>query len=225
MILKNAAAARVWHFVTALVVTLAVIGQLYLLFANVAVGFEETAAPLHRRLVEFFSYFTIQSNILVAITTGMLAVNPERSGLLWRVLRLASLFGITVTLVIYHVVLARLANFEGLAAATNVGLHYVAPILAIVGWFLFGPRPRFTARTLLWAACWPAAYLVYTLVHGAFSGFYPYPFVNVDKRGLGHVLVTAVGLVAVLLAIGAVYVLLDKVLAPKSSRSRSSLSP
>ena len=221
VILKNLTAARLWHLVTALVVILAVGGQLYLLFTNVAVGFEETVAPLHRRLIEFFSYFTIESNILVAVTTAMLAANPERSGALWRVLRLASLFGITVTLIAYHVVLSRVANFQGLAAATNIGLHYIAPILAIVGWLLFGPYPRFNFRTLLWAAIWPAAYIVYTLIHGAISGFYPYPFVNVTKLGLGPVLIAGVVIVAILLVIGAVFVLLDKALARITTRRRS----
>jgi len=40
---------------------------------------------------------------------------------------------------------------------------------------------------------YPLAYLFYTLIHGAVSGFYPYPFVNVDKLGYGKALLNCLG--------------------------------
>jgi hypothetical protein len=216
--------ARVWHLITAAVVLFAVTMQLSLVIADVNIGFGDGPTPLNRRIIEFFSYFTIQANILVGIATGMLAVNPQRNSAPWRVLRVASMFGITVTLLIYHVLLSSLAVFEGMAAVSNIALHYVVPILAIIGWLVFGPRDRITGKTLIWAAIWPAAYMVYTYFHGALSGFYPYPFVNVERLGLGTVLVNAVGITVLLVAVGALYWLLDRLLIRLSlglSRRRS----
>lgn len=211
-------AASLWHAATAVIVVLAVAAQLYLVVADVNIGFDDEPEPLDRRLVEFFSYFTIQSNILVGIATGMLAFNPGRDGALWRVLRVASMFGITVTIVIYHVVLSPLAAFEGLAAVSNVALHYVVPILAIIGWLVFGPGDQIAGRTLLLAAIWPVAYLLYTFLHGAITGFYPYPFVNVDRLGLGAVLLNSAGVTLLLVAVGGFYWLLDRVLLRAADR-------
>lgn len=187
--------------------------QFFLVLGNVNIGFGPSEAPLGQRVVEFFSYFTVQSNIFVGIATGMLAFRPDRDGALWRVLRIGSMFGITVTLIIYHVILSPLAAFTGIASVSNIGLHYVVPILAIVGFVLFGPHPRVTGKALLLAGIWPLAYIVLTVVQGAITGFYPYPFVNVSKLGFGTVALNGLGVVALLLAVGAVYWVIDLLIA------------
>lgn len=215
---RRRTAAALWHAATAVVAVFAVAAQLYLVVADVNIGFDDQPEPLDRRLVEFFSYFTIQSNVLVGIATGMLALNPGRDGALWRVARVASMFGITVTIVIYHVVLSPLAAFDGLAAVSNVALHYVVPILAIIGWLAFGPRDRIGCKTLLLSAIWPVAYLLYTLIHGAITGSYPYPFVNVDRLGLGAVLLNSAGVTLLLVAVGGLYWMLDRLLLRAVSR-------
>ncbi len=208
--------ARFWHAGTVLVVALSVGTQFLLVIGNVNIGFGPSNAPLGQRIIEFFSYFTVQSNVLVGIAAATLVIRPDRDGAFWRVLRIGSMFGITVTLAIYHVILAPLAAFTGVAALSNIGLHYVAPILAILGWLLFGPRPRVTWQALLLAALWPAAYIVLTVVQGAVTGFYPYPFVNISKLGFATVAVNGAGIVFLLLAVGSLYLFLDKVLARKT---------
>lgn len=216
--------ARVWHALTAGIVLCAIAIQLALVVTDVNIGFGDEPQPLDRRLIEFFSYFTIQSNLLVGVTTGMLAFNPQRSGRVWSVIRAASMCGITVTIAIYHVVLSSFAAFEGLAAVSNIALHYVVPIFAIVGWIAFGPRDRLSATTLLWAAIWPVAYMIYTFLHGAATGFYPYPFVNVDRLGIGSVLLNAVAVTLLLMAVGALYWGSDRLLLVLTRRRRSRTS-
>lgn len=205
--------ARSWHGITALLVILSVGAQLLLVIGNVNIGFGPSNAPLGQRIFEFFSYFTIESNILVGIATGMLFFRPDRDGAFWRVLRVGSMFGITVTLAIYHFVLSPLANFTGIAAVSNFGLHYVVPIFAILGWIFFGPHPRITWKVLLLAAIWPAAYIILTIVQGAVTGFYPYPFVNITKLGFTTVAINGVGVVLLLLAVGALFLLVDNLIA------------
>ena len=60
------------------------------------------------RVLRVLSFFTIQSNILSGIVSGQLARNPVRDGRIWRAARLAALFGITVTGIVYATVLARM---------------------------------------------------------------------------------------------------------------------
>lgn len=203
--------ARAWHAATSSVAALAVVVQLALVLRSVDVGFETSSDPLGRRIVQFFSYFTIQSNILVCVTTAMLAVSPARADRVFRVLRIAALYGITVTLVVYWVALAPLVDFSGVAAATNLGLHLVVPVLAIVGWALFGPHEGGGMRSLALSLIWPAAFMVLTVVQGAATGFYPYPFVDIEELGVARVAVNATIILVVLLAVGAAYTALSAV--------------
>ena len=201
--------ARAWHAATAVIAVLSIAVEL----AMVANGHNPLLAtdvpPASTRVIRFFSYFTIESNLLVAITSTMLALRPLRDGLLFRVLRLDALFGITVTLVVYAVLLAPQHDPHGISAATNAGLHYVAPALAIAGWLLFGPRPRIDERTLLLALIWPTLYIGYTLAHGAVTDWYPYPFVDAAHLGYATALRNGLGMVVLMAGVATFYRLGD----------------
>ncbi|MGO1562148.1 Integral membrane protein [Actinomycetales bacterium JB111] len=210
--MRSRSGARAWHAATSLVAALAVVVQFALVLRSVDVGFETTTDPLGRRIAQFFSYFTIQSNILVGMTSAMLALSPARSDRVFRVLRIAALYGITVTLVVYWVALAPLVDFSGVAAAVNLGLHLVVPVLAITGWALFGPHEGGGLRSLALSLIWPAAFMVLTVLQGAATGFYPYPFVDIDELGVARVAVNAAIILVVLLAVGAAYTALSTVI-------------
>lgn len=170
--------ARAWHAVLAGVIVVALIVQL-----SVTVSGVSSQVSLATRLVRLFSYFTIQSNLLVAAAAISLAIDPQRDGKWWRVLRLDGLLGIATTGLVYHIVLASISKATGLALLASDGFHYVSPWMALVGWLLFGPRPRIGWSTVALSLIWPAAWLAYTFMHGAFSGWYPYPFLNAAQIG------------------------------------------
>jgi hypothetical protein len=123
--------------------------------------------------------------------------------------RLSALSGITVTMVTYVSLLAPVHHPTGSAAITNVALQYVAPILAIIGWLLSGPRPRIDQETLAQSLAWPAAYIVYTLIHGATSQWYPYPFVDVTHIGYATSIRNGIGMARLLIGAGALYMYAD----------------
>ncbi len=204
---------QVVHLVTALVSAVSLVIQLGLIVAGVNVLLDDDGAPavaLGERLVRFISYFTVQSNVLVVAACTMLAIDPERDGARFRVLRIASLVGITVTFVVYLVALRPILDLHGLSVVTDAGLHIVTPLLAIGGWLVLGPRPRLALRTILWSLLWPGAYVVYSLVRGAVTGWYPYPFVDVTQLGYPVALRNLALIVVLMLAVGAVYLLLDR---------------
>lgn len=212
---------RPWHALTALVSSLSLVIQLVLVLRGVNVLADESGqiAGAGVRVLRFFSYFTVQSNILVIITSVALAAAAQRDGKVWRVLRLDALVGITVTLIVYHFALRPILDLHGIAAVTDIGFHYVTPILAIIGWLVFGPRRRIDRKTIAWALLWPALYFGYSLVHGAISGWYPYPFVDVGVIGYLVALRNVVLVCVLLAAIGALYVYGDRKL-PVTSVSR-----
>jgi hypothetical protein len=140
---------------------------------------DETSQPeLPVRLGRFVSYFTIQSNLLVAIVTTQLARDPLRDGPAWRVVRLSAVVGIFVTGVVHFVLLRPLLDLDGADWVADKLLHMVVPVLAVVGWAVFGPRPGIEVREVRLALVWPLAWLAWTLVIGRLSGWYPYPFLD-----------------------------------------------
>lgn len=201
-------ASRVWHGVLAVAVIVALGVQVGIALdapatpAGHAVG-TLRGAHVVARVGRVVSFFTIQSNIISAVVAVQLVRRPDRDGRLWRAVRLAGLFGIAVTGIVYSTVLAEVHTPSGWAeTATNAVFHYVVPAGMVVGWLLFGPRRRVDRRAV-WALAWPCAWASWTLVHGAITGWYPYPFVDVTTHGYAVVVRNALAVVAVLAAVTA----------------------
>ncbi len=189
-----------WHGLTAAVSIGALALQLVLVISGSAVLAEVDPPGLGLRLARYAAYFTIQSNLLVAITALQLARNPRRDGEWWRVLRVVAVVGIGVTGIVHFFLLRPLLELNGWDYAADKALHMVVPVLAVVGWLVFGPRPRVTIRAVALALAWPLAWLVLTLVVGGLSGWFPYPFLDFDENGAGEVIVACVGVTLVFLA-------------------------
>ena len=155
--------------------------------------------PMANRVWRVLTFFTIQSNILSGVTSAQLARNPARDGRAWRAVRLAALFGITVTGIVYSTVLAKTHEPHGWQeTSTNNVFHYIVPIMMVLGWLLFGPRRRIQRRTVGLAILWPVAWIGYILIYGWISKWYPYPFLDAITRGYGRVIANALAVVAVL---------------------------
>lgn len=193
--------ARRWHALTAVVVVTALVLQLVLIIIGNPVLAESEPPALAMRLYRFFAYFTIESNLLVAITATSLALDPTRDGTVWRVVRLAGIVGITITAVVHFFLLRPLLDLDGWDYTADKLLHMVGPALAILGWLLFGPRPRVTARIVWLALLFPIIWAAWTLSFGAVDGWYPYPFLDPDEKGWGAVLVAVLGITALFLAL------------------------
>ena len=172
--------------------------QLLVVIAGTSTVTDEPPAALGVRLWHFVSYFTILTNVLVIVTVLPLIRDPRHDGRTWRVLRLAALVMITVTGLVHWFLLRPLSTLVGVEAVGDVLVHVAVPVLTVIGWLVFGPRPRIDARTVAWSLAWPIGWLVYTLVVGALTGWYPYPFLDVAARGVGPVAITC-GAIALLL--------------------------
>lgn len=192
-----------FHLLTAVVTTAALLLQAVL--TTTAGG---SALPV--RWLRLAGYFTVQSNLLVAAAAWALWRRPNRGArIVFRVVRLAGLVGITVTGLVYLVVLRPVVDLDGWSAVADSLLHYVVPVLAVTGWVVYGPRRRADRRVVLLVLAWPAAWFGWTLLQGAVTGFYPYPFVDVGEVGLGRVLANAALVLALLLAVAAGYLWAD----------------
>jgi hypothetical protein len=182
----TATAARVWALAIAVVVVAALAIQLALILTggpDPNTGDTVASVGVETRMIQTLSFFTIQSNLLVLAVSVALVANPTRDGRLWRVLRLDALLGITVTGLVFDLVLIDYVDPSGWQLVATIGLHYIAPWGTVLGWLLFGPWRRLDLRTVALALLWPIAWIVYTFVRGAIVHWYPYPFVDVDALG------------------------------------------
>jgi hypothetical protein len=155
-------------------------------------------------LVNFFSFFTIESNLLaiaVLLIGGVFDPRSQR----WAYVRGAATLYMVITGIVYA---ALLANQEvGLTAAwVDSAMHQVTPAVLLADWICFRPWSRASYRAALAWLAFPLVYLAYSLSRGAVVDWYPYPFL--DPRhpgGYGRVAAFAVVL-AVVMALLAVAV-------------------
>ncbi len=185
--------ARLWFGLTALVVFFGLVLQVVLVARDDSGFF---ATPLSRSFNLLF-FFTILSNIMVAVSCLLLFMNPNRCPRGFRLLRLCGVVGIAVTGVVYHGVLAQLIDLHGWDWLADFILHTVSPIMAVLGWFIFGPRGLTTRKVVGLTVIFPAVYGAMTLIRGPIVDWYPYPFMDPREKGYGHVALNCV-IVAVL---------------------------
>lgn len=150
--------------------------------------------------VNFFSYFTVQSNLIGVVALLATAAAGRRRGRAIDWVRGAASVYLTVT---FAVVILLLSNIDvGLQLGwVDFVLHKLFPVVVVADFLLDPPRARVSARDAgLWLA-FPLAWLAYTMVRGPIAGWYPYPFLDPALNGgYGAVVVT----IAVILVTGAV---------------------
>ena len=210
---------RSWHTVTLVVAVAALVLQLALILGGDNILDSTAAASRLEQTRRYFSYFTIQSNFLVAVSMWLI-VRDRTESQLFRVVRLASLVGITVTGIVAAVALPPSPNYTTGSLVCDRLLHVVVPALAFIGWVAFGPRAKVTREDLLPSLVWPVLWLAATLALGPFVDWYPYPFIDVDRIGLGRTLVNCAAIAVLFLALGALALWADR----RLSRDRATMS-
>ncbi|MFR9801458.1 Pr6Pr family membrane protein [Pseudonocardia sp. RS010] len=162
------------------------------------------------RVANVFAFFTILSNLLVGVVHVLLAIDPERDSRVMRVLLLDAVVAIAVTGIVYNLVLAQIANPHGLHRVADVLCHMITPLFAVVGWLLFGPRGLVDRDVVLLAALYPLVWLAFTLVRGALTDWYPYPFVDVVAHGYVRVAINCLVVALLFLGLGFGALALDR---------------
>ncbi len=200
--MQTTAAGRIVFGLTALVVVVGVVVTLFVVAESDEGFFTGGAAVLNT-----FSYFTVQSNILLGVGCFLLATGAAAPTALWfRVLRMIGIVGITLTFVVFQFALRGLQDLTGQAAFADVMLHTVSPILGVAGWLLFGPRGLTDRAAIGWTIAYVLAYGVFTMIRGAIIRhggvhFYPYPFLDAADKGYPRVILNLLVVAAAFLGL------------------------
>lgn len=209
---------RAW--IAATLAAVACVGGLAALSVEAHISYRNSFAK-GRGLAEatflYLRYFTILTNFGLAALHGITATRIARGRRLpsggtydaWLVY--AAVTGVT-----YELLLRSSWSPQGEEFLSDMMLHDVVPLLTLAIWGLAAPRTGVGWGDAFVLLAFPAAFLGLTLVAGAHGEGYPYDFLNVDKIGMGNVLLVSLAFIAVFLALGALVTACAKLLARRA---------
>ena len=171
--------AKIFALVAASIAWFGVLAQFYLIILNRVVSIPET-------ILRFFAYFTINTNILVALCFTFIGIGSKtRTGRFFS--RPSTVTAITVYIIIvgivYNTILRSLWKPQGLQMIVDEILHSVTPLLFILFWVIFTPTEELKWKSAFSWLIYPLTYIFYALIVGAVTKFYPYLFVDVNRHG------------------------------------------
>lgn len=175
-------------------------------------------------LIRFFSFFTIQTNLLVAMILTLSLMRPQPERFLTRPsVKSALATYIIIVGVVYALMLRHLWHPEGLRLVADHALHDAVPLLYPLYWLFFMPKGNLRRiDPLLWLI-YPVIYFIYLLMTGVFLDAHLYPFLDAAKLGYAAVMYNAVLLLAAFFALGVTFAAIDYGVAVYKERRQSRL--
>ena len=156
------------------------------------------------RLVVYFGFFTVLTNLLAALVVFAHVAGPGFPGhrrLSSPVTLTTAAAAITIVSLVYFLILRHVWKPQGLQFVVDAALHYAVPLLMVAFWALAVRPDTLKWRDAPWLFAYPLAYLVYVFLRGEMFGLYPYEFVDVLKFGYSTALRNAGGMLLAYAAI------------------------
>ncbi len=146
----------------------------------------------------------IDSNLVAAAVLLIGAAVRQRSRTL-DLLRGAAVVYMVVVGVVFTLLLSG-TDVDTAIPWVNTVVHELMPMVMVADWLLDPPAHRLSLRqSLLWLS-FPFVWILYTLVRGAITGRYPYPFLNPTNGGYGSVAAYSAAIFVLLMVVCAVVV-------------------
>lgn len=175
---------------------------------RVASAFETT--------VRFFTFFTILTNLMVAIFFSGQLLSPANRFRQWLSgagIYTALTIYILVVGLVYQVLLRHIWNPTGLQMWTDELLHTVIPIYMVVCWIVFDEKKQLSYRLIPAWLLYPGIYCIVVMIRGAFTGYYPYPFLDVATLGFHQVILTILGLILLFVLLSLLFIWIGRKMA------------
>lgn len=169
---------------------------------GVSLGYwrEQGVTNVASNVVNFFSFFTIESNIAAAVVLVVGAVllvvrRGAADSTLFTVTRAAVTSYMVVTGIVYNLLLRGIELPQGSTVGwSNEVLHVVAPVYLLIDWLFAPGRTPLGARRIWPVLVFPIVWVLYTLVRGPLvtdevygnDFWYPYPFLNPFTSANGY---------------------------------------
>jgi hypothetical protein len=154
--------------------------------------------------VNFFSYFTILTNLFVAIVLVVSAINlirrkpPTETD---DIIRGSATGSIAIVGIVFGLLLSQMDS--GMIPWTNFVAHYLMPVIMVLDWLLHPPQSKLLLKHIWFWLIYPLTYLIYSLIRGAATNWYPYWFIDPNQSPRGW---TGVALFATAITLGFILV-------------------
>ena len=204
----------------AIAIIAAIVGQLI-----VSVAFWQANGVQHLGISvwNFFSFFTIQSNLLTIVVFAVGAVMMLRSrepeSVRWATFRACVATYMIITGIVYNLLLRGIELPQGSTLEwSNEILHLVAPIAVLLDWLFAPGRQRLDFSRIAIIVIFPIVWIAYTLIRGPFivseiAGtpyWYPYPFLDPNLPGASYWTVAgysvAIAIAIIVVGLGVIFV-------------------
>ncbi len=167
--------------------------------------------------ISSYRYYTMQTNLFVALWYSFAVFFQFKPELLNKIrggLKGALALYITITFIVFAVMLSESYQPTGIDSFTNISSHYIVPILFIVDWFLAEWDVKYRWLYLAFWVIYPLCYLIFAVLHGNYisSGNYLYPFLNLQNLGWVKFIISVLVLVVVFLSLGSLYIGMNRII-------------
>lgn len=137
-------------------------------------------------VIFWFSFFTTLSNLfsafvlLVSAYYLMVRKQPSESD---DIIRGSAVVAIAIVGIVFGLLLSGMERTT--SDFVNFITHYLMPVIMVVDWLVQPPKVRLLPRHIWYWLIFPFAYLIYSLIRGSYTHFYPYWFMNPREAPVG----------------------------------------
>jgi hypothetical protein len=158
--------------------------------------------------VNYFSYFTIDSNLIAIGVLVAAALNRDRASTpRLDLVRGGAVVYMSITGIVFTLLLSN-TDVDTAIPWVNSVVHELMPMVMLADWLITPPAARLRMRQgVLWLS-FPLVWIVYTIIRGAIVNLYPYPFLNPANGGYASVAVYCVAILLAMLVVSALVVVL-----------------
>jgi len=170
--------------------TMTIMDLIIIMAVTFGIAIDLTNSPIGVDRYNLFTYYTIQTNLLLLILC-LWSNLSERLSRFYHWLRTGATMYILVTGLGYHFMLSATHYPKGMDSVANLLLHYIVPLLALITWGLYMRIYLLEWWMPFTWLLYPILYIGSSLIRGRNSGYYPYWFLNpvaVDPTGVGSYL-------------------------------------
>ena len=158
-------------------------------------------------IVNFFSYFTILTNLFITIWFILAFRSRQRGEARWwgdaPEIKGALMVAGTVTILVYWTLLVDIPIPTAIGEVANFLVHLLVPLGLWVDWLLAGdsmmkPYVRMMGAWLIF----PLIFVIYTEIRGPFAHWYPYFFLDPQVvGGVGNLVLAIIGMILLFLVV------------------------
>lgn len=164
------------------------------------------------------SYFTILSNLLIALSLTFSILIPKTG--IGKFSSNISVQGtlssyIIIVCLIYNIVIRKEWAEPYPQFIYNNIVHVLTPFFFVLRWFIYIPKGTLTWKDGVKWLSFPLAYMIYALILGKISGWYPYFFVDLNNIAVGIVVRNIIIVQVLFFIIGLLLIGIDRLMRKK----------